>query len=309
MFQIRCVFLCNSYQTLFRETSCIQKIPNLLGNLVADEWSDQKIQNSLAVLELIRILVAPKNSNSRVNQNVFDNSKILNLLISMSLELNIPHQLKSESLCALGETLRGNRSNSDKFFKQIITDKTVKLPAILYIMRLGIKGDHFSVRASAVYAFECFVYKNSDAQIGLAATLLPPPGINPNDDDSAVSESGGSLLITSLFDLDMGRKDPWSIWFATVMLSHVLLDNQEAKNLLLNKKITDDEEEPVSLLHKVVFLVLNATRQNSDVLIIIGILCLISTWLYECQGAVEEFVNEGSNIQFVCNEKSNLLAS
>jgi hypothetical protein len=224
------------------------------------------------------------------------------LLISMSLELELPQEVKAESLCALGETLRGNQQNSDKFFKVVTTFKNVKLPAILYLMRLGAKGDHFAIRASAVYAFQCFVYKNPDAQIGLAATLLPPPGINPNDDNSEIAESGGSLLISSLFDLDTGRKDPWSIWFATVMLSHVLYDNAEAKKLLLNKRISEDEEESVPLLHKIVFLVLNASRQNADVMIILGILCLIATWLYECPEAVQEFVSEGSNIQFVRNE-------
>lgn len=224
----------------------------------------------------------------------------MSLLISMSLELDLPQEVKSESLCALGETLKGNKQNSDKFFKVVTNYNTVKMPAILYLMRLGAKGAHFAIRASAVYAFQCFVYKNSDAQIGLVATLVPPPGINPNDDDSAIAESGGSLLITSLFDLDSGRKDPWSIWFATVMLSHVLHDNIEAKRLLLTQKITGDEEEDsVALLHKVVFLVLNASRQNVDVMIILGILCLLATWLYDCPEAIEEFVSEGTNIQFV----------
>jgi hypothetical protein len=226
----------------------------------------------------------------------------MNILISMSLELDLPLEVKSESLCALGETLRGNKEISEKFFKLVTSFNSVKVPAILYLMRLGAKDEHFAIRASAVYAFQCFVYRNPDAQIGLAATLAPPPGINPNDDNSAVAESGGSLLITSLFDLDSGRKDPWSIWFATVMLSHVLHDNIEAKKLLLTQKITEEEEEEsVSLLHKIVFLVLNASRQNADVAIILGILSLIATWLYECQEAVEEFVSEGTNIQFVRN--------
>lgn len=223
----------------------------------------------------------------------------MTLLISMSLEFDLPQEVKSESLCALGETLRGNKQNSEKFFKLVTKYNNVKIPAILYVMRLGAKGDHFAIRASAVYAFKCFVYKNSDAQIGLAATLLPPPGVNPNDDEHAVVESGGSLLITALFDLDTGRKDPWSVWFATVMLSHVLNDNIEAKKLLLTKKIVEDEEESVPLLHKIVFLILNASRQNADVMIILGILCLLATWLNECQEAVEEFVSEGTNIQFV----------
>lgn len=64
--QVRCF---SNLKNLFRETSCIQKIPQLLGNLsTGEKWPAQKIKNTLAVLELIRILVAPKNSNARVNQ-------------------------------------------------------------------------------------------------------------------------------------------------------------------------------------------------------------------------------------------------
>jgi hypothetical protein len=43
-----------------------------LGDLSSQEkWPAQKIKNTLAVLELIRILVAPKNSNAHINQVCF----------------------------------------------------------------------------------------------------------------------------------------------------------------------------------------------------------------------------------------------
>lgn len=63
----------------FRETSCIQRIPALFSEEMIDEsgqqdlsmkdiWSDQKGNNMIMVLELIRVLVVPDHSNTAPNQ-------------------------------------------------------------------------------------------------------------------------------------------------------------------------------------------------------------------------------------------------
>jgi len=66
-------------QNYFRETSCIQRIPILFESEEADErgkyepastdmWSDQKGNNMIMLLELIRVLVVPDHSNTVPNQ-------------------------------------------------------------------------------------------------------------------------------------------------------------------------------------------------------------------------------------------------
>ena len=58
------------WQNLFRETSCIQKMPELFGDIsnAPQLWVPQKIENTLSLLELIRILVGTHNPNVSVNQ-------------------------------------------------------------------------------------------------------------------------------------------------------------------------------------------------------------------------------------------------
>ena len=130
--------------------------------------------------------------------------------------------------------------------------------------------------------------------------MIPPPPHNPNDDSQDEADSAGSLLLSSLLDLETAKKDPYSIWFGTVMLSHVLLDNPQCKEVILKKKLSqEDEEESVSLLHKCIFTVLSAHQQGADVRVILGILCFLATWMYQCPEAIKEFLGEGSNIQFV----------
>ncbi len=148
---------------------------------------------------------------------------------------------------------------------------------------------------------QSFIDGNADAQIGLAATMLPPPPNNPNDEIESV-ESAGSLLMHTLLEYKATRKDPYAVWFASVLLSHVLHGNHEVKTLIINRRVdsdTEDDEINVSFLHKCIFTVLSAHQQGADVHVTLGILCLLAVWLFECPEAVREFLSEGSNIQFV----------
>ncbi len=150
---------------------------------------------------------------------------------------------------------------------------------------------------------QSFIDGNSDAQIGLAATMLPPPPNNPNDPVEA-TESAGSLLMHTILEYKSTRKDPYAVWFASVLLSHVLQYNHQCKTLIINRRVDseageEDDELKVSFLHKCIFTVLSAHQQGADVHVILGILCLLAIWLYECPEAVREFLSEGSNIQFV----------
>lgn len=81
-------------QNYFRETSCIQRIPALFENeatddrgiqdaTLTDSWSDQKGNNMIMVLELIRVLVVPDHSNTLPNQ--------------VTISVNDPHKLTTRA--------------------------------------------------------------------------------------------------------------------------------------------------------------------------------------------------------------------
>lgn len=77
----------NSNQNLFRENSLIQRIPYLFISKVFDsdkksiesyvhdpriQWNNSKTNNTILVLELVKILVIPNNHNTLANQVRFD---------------------------------------------------------------------------------------------------------------------------------------------------------------------------------------------------------------------------------------------
>lgn len=120
-----------SNQNYFRETSCIQRIPALFEEdpsddrgkhdpSLTDPWSDQKGNNMIMVLELIRVLVVPDHSNTVPNQKAMYQCGILQLLVNLSLTSNAPQRVKASALYALGELIRLNKVNQDALSKAII---------------------------------------------------------------------------------------------------------------------------------------------------------------------------------------------
>ncbi|KAJ3161068.1 Vesicle-mediated ER to Golgi transport protein [Geranomyces michiganensis] len=302
-----------SNQNLFRETSCIQRIPTLLmvRTTVNDRtvdvpltdksihWTEQKIVNANFVLELIRILGAPKNPSALVNQ----------------------------ALYAFGDAIRGHKANQDLVSRITLPpaqksgssgDGAAPIPAVLQIIKIALEAGDFPLRAAAAYTFECYVYRNPDAQLAVLSTLIPPPSTeNP--------ESAGSLLVSSIVNWEASRKEPFRTWFAATMLAHALNDNLQGQHLALATKLDEGEGEAavttnlrylppglfyssgdlpdaVSLLHKYMYALLCVSRETADVRIPVSILCLLCVWVHECPKAVAELLTEGSNIQFLVEQ-------
>ncbi|KAF9355529.1 hypothetical protein BGX26_006435 [Mortierella sp. AD094] len=120
-----------SNQNYFRETSCIQRIPALFDEetvgdngrhdpAMKDVWSDQKGNNMIMVLELIRVLVVPDHSNTAPNQKSMYQSGILQHLIDLSLTSNAPQRVKASAFYALAELIRLNKVNQDALSKAVI---------------------------------------------------------------------------------------------------------------------------------------------------------------------------------------------
>ncbi|KAI8819235.1 p115 like vesicle tethering protein [Fimicolochytrium jonesii] len=316
-----------SNQNLFRETSCIQRIPSLLTmRLMLDDrsepvdvplthdsivWTDQKVVNAVLVLEIVRILAAPKNPSAAVNQNVMNYAKIIGTLSELAFSTTVPVKVKAQALFAYGDAVRGHKANQDivsrttlsaSFLAKIPNPRnTAPIPAVLQLIRLALNVGEFPVRAAAAYAFESYVYHNPDAQLAVLSTLIPPPSENPNSFDAEKPESAGSLLVSSILEWTSSRKEPFGPWFAATLLSHAMHDNTQGQHLAISTKL-DEGEDAVSLLHKCMFALLYASREAADVRISLGILCLLSIWVHECPKAVAEMLTEGSNIQFLVEQ-------
>ncbi|KAH6584978.1 hypothetical protein BASA60_000741 [Batrachochytrium salamandrivorans] len=321
-----------SNQNLFRETSCIKQLGRLLVSKVLSqdhqgavdlplthertEWTDQKIANVNSVMELVCILVAPKNPNTVMNQTSLGHAGVIAPLFQLGMALHVPIRVRSQALLTAADTIRGHTVNQDSFGKCVITVVTrpehVGLPnqkqpsgaprsSVVGIILVAFGRDDISIRISAAYTFQAYVFKNPDSQLALISTLVPPPADNPNSQLTDSPTSPGSLLVSSILDLDESRKDSFRAWFALSMLLHLLKDNRQAKETAAMIKFEEGDEH-ISLLHKCMFTLLYANREGVHLRVQIGLWSLLAVWLYDCPRAVREFLNEGTNMQFLVEQ-------
>ncbi|KAJ3062640.1 hypothetical protein HDU98_001479, partial [Podochytrium sp. JEL0797] len=168
-----------SNQNLFRESSCIQKIPSLLlshsvvqdgkGGPVpvpltheANTWEHQKVVNAELILELVRILVVPNSPNTAVNQKIMNQAQILLPIIDLALCKRVHVRVRTQALNAVGDVIRGNALNQELLGKRVVmpakndpVSQQIPTSAILNLVQTAVvAGDSFALRAAAAYCFQ-----------------------------------------------------------------------------------------------------------------------------------------------------------
>jgi len=197
-----------SLQNYFRETSCIQQIPGLLGYVgdsnaehvpySYEDWPTQKVANTILVLQLIRILTEPAGINTAVNQKVMTQSGILLPVVQLALCSNAPARVRTEALYGVSYLVCANEANQNAFIKTIVANQrnftgveegsapaNVPRPALVALISIAVANDTqhgyaLSSRAAAAFAAICCIDDNADTQLVLAGTLQKVPDDNVN---------------------------------------------------------------------------------------------------------------------------------
>ncbi|ORZ23191.1 hypothetical protein BCR42DRAFT_404206 [Absidia repens] len=298
-----------SDQIYFRETSCIQQIPGLLG-FVGDsegdhipysfeEWPSQKVANTVAVLELVRTLAETDGATTTINQNVMVQSGILLPIIQLGICSNTPSIVRTAALYAIAYVIRDNEANQDVFTKTVVASPPSLIdgdidpnvapglprPAMVSLIAIAVTADSglqysYSSRAAAAFAVISCVDGNNNAQLVIASMLKMPPIDNENTDFADKPYSAGSLLLEAIENWELSIQDPYKVWFACVILSHVISNNEQAKHLAGSIKFGEVD---------------HATNTR----IPIAYLCLLCIWLYDSPPSVSLFLSESTHVQFV----------
>ncbi|KAI8084618.1 p115 like vesicle tethering protein [Halteromyces radiatus] len=323
-----------SDQIYFRETSCIQQIPGLLG-FVGDseadhipfsfeDWPPQKVANTVAVLELIRVLTEPDGANTTINQNVMVQSGILLPIVQLGICSNTPSIVRTEALYAIAYVIRDNVANQEKFTKTVVASPPNMIdgqidpnlvpglprPAMVSLIAIAVTADtgllySYSSRAAAAFAVSSCVDGNNDTQLVIASMMKLPPVDNANTDFTDKPCSAGSLLLEAIENWELSIQDPYKVWFACVILSHIIKDNEQAKQVAGGIQFGEEDngEEPVPLLHHIVAQLLLSTKNSAtNPRIPVAYLCLLCVWLYDSPASVALFLSESTHVQFLIQE-------
>lgn len=234
----------NGTQTVFH--TLVAQAPN------PPPWPRQKINNARAMLNIVKILTSPGNPNVQANQSVIFKSKLFLPILQMGLARDIPTLVRNASLYAVSRVVSGNKEIQEFIGQCVVQDgpvdsdpgRRLPVPVLYDLIRSAVDDDtkgklEYTVRAASATVVQSFLLDNKDGQNLMASTFTPPPPSNPNDDTPASPQSAGNLLIVSLLDWDASRKDPYRSWFASLLLSHVLSDNPQCKQIALNLHVPD----------------------------------------------------------------------
>lgn len=275
----------NSNQAFFREASMIQQlVPFFQFKVPTAAWSPQKVANVYQMLKLVRNLVSPMNPQQATVscQRVMSQCGLLSLLCNFMFASGVPTEILVETISTVAEVLRGCDSNQ-QFFETVTTPSDPPRSAILaLLMSMVTEKQPLMLRLAALYCFQCYVYKNEAGQAQIINTLLPS--------SSESSVSAGQVLCAGLFG-----QDPISNWCTAIALANSL--NASLKPQLLRVQLSMQGKGQVTLLQQVMTIL--AQRTDLRVQSRIGFLVLLCTWLVDCNIAVNQFLNNPSNVPFL----------
>lgn len=130
-------------------------------------------------------------------------------------------------------------------------------------------------------------------------------------------EEPDNILSILIEDSMVGRSsDPYRSWVASVLLFHLLFDDSDTKAVAkgVAEGNADDGEEVVTCIQSLTANLIMGETKNEDPRVSIGYLMVLCGWLYEDPDAVNDFLNEGSNVQSITqlisrNDPANSLVS
>jgi len=128
------------------------------------------------------------------------------------------------------------------------------------------------------------------------------------DGHNSGADETANVLTTLLQPLDGSvSSDPYRLWFAAILLFHLIFDNSEAKGLAMSVADGDasNGEEVVTCIQMVAANLVIGVQRSVDERILIGYLMILCGWLFEDPEGVNDFLGEGSNIQSLAQAASN----
>ncbi|KAG4065997.1 hypothetical protein HA402_001244 [Bradysia odoriphaga] len=280
----------SSNQQFFKEGSYIQRLaPMFIMPPEIDEvgLSPQKVSNIHCMLQIVRALVSPSNSQVNISscQKTMRTCGLLEAMCNILMGSGVPAEILSETINCVGEVIRGDMTNQE-YFGSIMAPSNPPRPAIVVLlMSMVNEKQPLALRCSVLYCFECFLYRNEIGQTSLIQTLLPS--------SSEVSTlTAGQLLCGGLFSTDSLAN-----WFASVSLMHGLIENPVQKEQLLRVLLaTSVNSSPISLLQQCTTLLQQGNYKFQSK---IGLLMLLSTWQCHCQLAVKAFLSAPGSIAYL----------
>jgi len=320
-------------QTMFRDMGFVSEVARLLREAYAAseegqpiaEWVEvQRNRNVFALLAVLRLFLVPGAAGTPLNQEAFlgdlgapsgrgRGGKSVGSVLDSTLQIGFSRvadmPIRAEALMACADMIRGNAKLQERFAALQVTspldfppeagDARVNgaIPKVYVIdglldMVLGVSSlQAFDLRMAACACLKAYFYKHAEIRMHFLDHAVRTHKMRADDLTNALS----ILLQPGLESV----VDPYRIWFAAVLILHLLHENPETKALAMSITEGDEEngEEVVTSIQTIAAHLLSSVSKNLDPRISIAYLMLLLCWLFEDLDAVNDFLGEATNLQ------------
>ncbi|KAH8816298.1 p115 like vesicle tethering protein [Xylogone sp. PMI_703] len=309
-----------SNQSFFRETGCVVKLSQLLGDAVGGhdvenevaEWVQvQRNRNIYALLEVLRLFLVSGNAGTLANQASFWQHGILDQVLQLAFSHSVEMHIKAEALITCADLIRGHPGIQEGF-AQFQVNSVIDVPpangtenasrngvskvyVIDGLLDLTLSESSlaaFDARFAACECIKAYFYNHPAIRLHFLRRAI--------DGHASGADETGNVLTTLLRPLDsQGSSDPYRYWFAGVLLFHLIFDDSEAKGIAMSVAEGDSSsgEEVVTCIQTITANLIIGTQRGLDERLLVAYLMLLSGWLFEDPDGVNDFLGEGSNIQ------------
>ncbi|UJR31047.1 hypothetical protein I4U23_018557 [Adineta vaga] len=301
-----------SNQSYFREGSYIRRLVDFfeLGSIGEKRWSAQKVTNVHLLLQIIRTLVSPTNSNQNIVacQRTISQCGLLHRLCVMLTLTTIPADVLAETINTIGDVVRGHSENQQFLGSVMNTTGEAQQPVLFNLLYTMVAGEKqpFPLRISILYCLQCYLYKNESGKSFIVQTLLP------QTENAASQYTLGHLLIIGYLS-----KDIVASWCSGIALARLIADSQQFKEAILKVVLAVDQAQTgaKTLMEISIDLLQNSSSSFHTRVAVLVFLC---TWLSNCSLAVQIFLSTPNSIsylisqicaQLIADDRENLIQS
>ncbi|BFZ63255.1 Vesicle-mediated ER to Golgi transport protein [Saitoella coloradoensis] len=305
-----------SNQTLFRELGSVPRLAKLLSDGKAEtRWNEQKATNLSASIALGRAFVERGAPGVEANQKVMASSGILDSLVEIGFSDALPIGVRAHALTTCADMIRSNPQNQGLFARSRVVGappppapgasraptpgmgKTISpVMELLLIALYSESAEFFELRAAAVLCFQGYIQDNDIAKGHIVEYLID---IYFRSQKNQNTDGEPGLLDCILWlEQSSARKDPYKVWFACVLLMHLLFENPRTKSLLHAVTIGEaaDDEDVVTAVQTLAANLVTSIRHSLDPRIPLAYAMLLCAWLWEDTPSVIDFLHENGNV-------------
>ncbi|KAF2853077.1 intracellular protein transport protein-like protein [Plenodomus tracheiphilus IPT5] len=308
-----------SNQTNIREMGHVARFAALLpggqkpkkaraGTGEEDEWvSPQSDKNIWGLLAIMRMFLVKGAAGTMQNQNVFQQNGLLRQLLNIAFDPATAMPIKIEALNTCADLIRGNPRLQEGFAQEqvrpivepatngVATPNGVAsvyvIEALLNLVLGASPPDMFDLRTAGCECIKAYFFNHMQIRGHFLNRAI---GGHEEGDETA-----NALTILMAGSQASPASDPYRIWFAGILVYHLISNDYQAKDNLMGVKEGDAEsgEEVVTCIQTLTANLIASLQLGEDERIPVAYLMVLLGWLFEDAAAVDDFLGEASSLQ------------